>query len=320
MCGYCFEGIYSNELSHQLNGKDIDCGSFLLPLYLQESEDISKVICRFGKESSLDNLYDIIHCRNISHHFFSESQNQYQSKLNKIKFLNRFKSRNLIKDDAHQLLEDLRTFNESVWVDLYKPKTVFDKSLWSKLINSNDLINSSKEALEYYINWWLKGIDKKKNDLNKIMKETGAWDSLDSVNSDEWEKFYNLFPVFYFSLTYLAHLDTCEDLIECIAIKIPDSVPYFEGYDLWLQRTALHLIVQKKGINYIKIFWPKVRFEMIYIELYKCYQKGTENKKLISIIKDYYSFLSIKNKCFIEDQEDEDSPAHMLSTLISKLT
>ncbi|RJP94441.1 MAG: hypothetical protein C4518_03325 [Desulfobacteraceae bacterium] len=310
--------IYLNELDDHKNGEDFDTGALLLPLMLQEFQDISPIIRRFKMESDFDGFYDIIHCRNISYRIFPELPNRIQDKSTGIVRLKALKGIDSIRPDFKKVLENLQIFKETGWTNLYKPETALNKNLWKKFISNKDLVPASTEALEYYIHWWLEGIDKKRIDPNESMKETGVRGSLDDVCADEWEKFYDLFPVFYFSLTYIASLGIRDDLIERVAIKLPDGVPYYEGYDLWLQRTALHLMVKKNGLHFLNKFWSMIRFEAIYNELFKCCQIEKNGVELINIIENYYSFLSDKDKVLV-DEENEESPGQMLLRLKAQI-
>jgi hypothetical protein len=322
MCGYCVENIYVWSLYHKIKDDNLIFEG-LLDTYLQEQEDNDQVITKLIHEYEWDfkYLYHIIHCCNLYNRFFPKQHNHFQDISSGIEGFKSRQGYEFIVDSPEKVTNTIPILNPSAWIDLYRPETVLDDGFWLKFIGNNDLINASKEVLEHYIDWWLKGIGKPKNGLPKTQKQTKASDPMNDVNFDEGEKLFLLLPVFYFSLSFLAHHKTDYDLIEFIATKSPDRTPGFPGYDLWLQRTALHLCVQNKGINSIKLFWQKVRFEMIYIELIKCYRSGEDADSLTNIIQDYYFFLSNKGRYLIQDHDDkdEDSPINMLRNLESEI-
>ena len=321
MCGYCIENIYALRLYYKIKDNNLEFDKFEGPLFLQEQEDTDQVITKLISEWDFKYLYHIIHCCNLYNRFFPKQHNHFQDVSSGIEGFEGINGFEFIIDCPEKVINSIPILNRSALIDLYRPETVLDDTHWLKFVDNKDLINASQEVIKYYIEWWLKGIRNQKKDTSEFQKQTGGSDPLNDVNFDEGEKLFLLLPVFHFSLSFLAHQKIGEDLIEFIAINNPANTPGFPGYDLWLQRTALHLSLQNKGASSIKIFWQKVRFVMIYIEMIKCYQNGEDADRLISIIQDYYSFLSDKGKYLIQDYdvEDEDSPVNMLRNLESQI-
>jgi len=113
------------------------------------------------------------------------------------------------------------------------------------------------------------GENKEFSDPGKRMEETGIMDPIENTTPKDWDKFFSLFPVAYFSFLILARHKIDAKILRQIALECPRDVPSFTGNDLWLQRKAFAVCVKYYGVQFILDNYDDIRLEMIYYSLLK---------------------------------------------------
>lgn len=266
MCGFCLEQAFIGELENELradSGLNKDPEPILLQHYAQESNNLKlsiEYICK--NEINTDLLY-YLHCRVLEEKTFPSdipiSNNALQNALHNNLNLycayihNRF---------SLDLIQDI--LPSPAWGILYCPDFLFNIEKRKNFLRTENLITQSRLLLKNYCQWWLKGKNKKKNELSNLLKIKGVADPIEETTQEEWEKFYDLFPAVYFALAYLASMDRESALIEKIALHEPEGVPDFPGCDLWLQRRALIHMIRKQGSSFLIENLSYLRPELIF--------------------------------------------------------
>jgi len=254
MCGYCTEDIMIQEfMNARLDGSRIRIEKIFLPQYLQNFEDFGGIIKKniFSAQYLPDvssELVDILFCR-LFERFLSHGHDvmlfNYLLAAVGVEEADLFLKARLhcheqsFLDHALSILAD---------IDLYQ-----DKQIWDKFIDNNaDLTNVSTECLRRYIDWWLLGKGRAKDqDGLKRLEESGIYDSIMDTPQKEWDKFNSMFPGLYFALAFLSRTRSHMDIIKSIALTGPDGTPDLIGNDLWLQRRAFLACVKAYGIDFI---------------------------------------------------------------------
>ena len=130
---------------------------------------------------------------------------------------------------------------------LYKPSTYLNKEEWLDFISRKELTDHCQEVLIFYIDWWLKGNELKKNDLDKVMEETGVLDAIMGITNDERLFFDSVFRIIFFSLVFLTKKGVGMDYIKEIVLTRPWGASFFDALDLWLQRKAAYNLFLNDG-------------------------------------------------------------------------
>ncbi|MBC2704290.1 hypothetical protein [Desulfobacula sp.] len=265
MCGYCFEGgvlIPALELAYKGEKTKID--GFNIENYLQEESNLYLVVDEAKKFECRNDYAGIILCRLYEKYILSGVDNVLYKKITSI-----------FGDDIVNTVLKKSSLDSKQYVSRIRKK-LSDKEIyqnnrqWDNCISGKpELIEDSLNLLNFYYDWWIKGQNKRKSDSLLRLKKTGIMDPIANTPKTEWERFYALFPLVYFSLTYLWKYHSDTELIEKIALHCPDGTPDFGGYDLWLQRKAFVFFIQKVGIVKALEKIDQVRIELIYYTLLK---------------------------------------------------
>ncbi|MBF0121612.1 MAG: hypothetical protein HQK79_22500 [Desulfobacterales bacterium] len=272
MCGYCIESNYTIPAIESvcLGGgtmQNHNVDPLYLPNFLQEEQNLLLAVEKVKEIYAFDGYLHIVLCRlfeeNILHGHYEERFDKVVSTIGYAQFFE-FLEKCLLLLGKYKIGDK--------WERIYHQDIYQDMQRWNSFIlNQSELIDEAINLLNYYYDWWIKGYNKMESDPNKRMAETGIMDPIDNTPLDEGEKFYTIFPLIYTSLIYVWKYGNGTDFIKKIAVNNPKWCPSFFGYDLWLQRKAFYLYVEKVGLLHaLKLTNKiKIRFEPVYYALLK---------------------------------------------------
>jgi len=284
MCGYCIEGGFLIPAleSAYVGGIPAENDDFYLWGYLQEEENLYSVI-EIAKESDdCHEAMDIIFCRLFENYILYGFDMVIFKKMTSTfgpGVLDSFIEKRIdLNNEGHM---------SRIREKLCDKKNYQNDQLWKGFISDKaKLIEDSLKLLSFYYDWWIKGHNKKESDPYLRLKKTGIMDPIADTPKNEWERFYAMFPLVYFSLMFLWKYDSDTELIEKIALHCPKGVPDFVGYDLWLQRKAFAFLVQKVGLIKVLEKTDQIRVELIYYALLKCKPPIDEIKIVLELLRE----------------------------------
>ena len=283
MCGYCIEcGVLIPALESAYKGETVKIDGFYIANYLQEEDNFYIAVDKAKEFENFNDFSDIAICRLYEQYILYGLDNALYKKITSI----------FGHDVVDVFLKKRRALNNkqnvsAIWEKLYDKEIYQNNRQWSNFMSAKtELIEISSNVLSFYYDWWIKGHKKEISDPMERLNETGIMDPIENTPQKEWEKFYALFPWFYFSLMYLWKYHSNTELIKKIALHHPKDVPDFEGYDLWLQRKAFVFYIQKVGITKMLKHVDKIRFELIYYALLKCKVSRDEIKTIIRLLRE----------------------------------
>jgi hypothetical protein len=254
MCGYCTEGMMIQEfVNARLTRSQVNIDDLFLPQYLQEYENFDWIIKNKSFSAQYlpgvsGELVDILFCRLYDQFLFHGHDGDLFDYL-------------LVTigvEQADQFFTARHHCHEQGFLDptldiLADPDLYQDKQIWGNFIENNATLTSiSTECLRRYIDWWLLGKGRAKDqDGFRRLEETGIYDPIMDTPQKEWDKFNSIFPGLYFALSFLSRTQPRSEIIKTIALTGPDGTPDLIGNDLWLQRRAFLTCVKTYGIDFI---------------------------------------------------------------------
>lgn len=291
MCGYCFEQVFLNEILEQECGSNspIEYNKFdglLVTPYSQETNYLLHCLKSARASDQLPSALFIIHCRGLEDVIYRSKSPCVDCLSHATLAKHYHKYHQILEDHRLSIKANKELLPHPSWIELYDPKFIFDSKKWSNFLKNQNLLPKAVSLLEEYYHWWILGDEKDKNDLSKMMEETGIFDPIEDIKKEELDRFYGIFPALYFSLVYLSNQNNELNLIEKIALTNPDGVPDFPGFDLWLQRKALLSMIRKKGVSFlIDNLNSELRVELVYYAFLKLEEVKQESRKVIEKLK-----------------------------------
>jgi hypothetical protein len=238
------------------------------PNYLQEGIDIPKVIDKIKNSPFFEDTVDIAFCRAWE----SVINNHHGNLFNTIK-------KTYQPDLIYKFIDKLQDCDVPLVSSVDNKHLYMEKDYWDNLFrNAKQLIPESERILNSYYRWWIEGIGKEKPDHNGRFKKPGVMDPIENTAQEDWQRFYALFPIVFFSFLVLSKYKENSDLIRIIALNRPYDVPDFLGNDLWIQRMAFNKCIKLYGIQFIFDNYDQIRLELIYYALLKRSIPITDNK------------------------------------------
>lgn len=254
MCGYCTEGVMMQEfVNARLTRSQINIDDLFLPQYLQDYGNFDWIIKNksFSAQYLPDvsgELVDILFCRLYDQFLFHGHDGALFNYL----------LATIGVEQADQFLTARHHCHEQDFLDpaldiLADPDLYQDKQIWDNFIENNAALTSiSTECLRQYIDWWLLGKGRAKDeDGFRRLEETGIYDPIMDTPQKEWGKCNSMFPGLYFALAFLSRTRPQSHIIKTIALTCPDGTPDLIGNDLWMQRRAFLVCVKIYGIDFI---------------------------------------------------------------------
>ena len=265
MCGYCVESGFIQLSAGSIYGgqfEPLSLDSLMTVLYFQEVGNITEGIEYIKKLDNYQVYLETIMCRffekSVLYGFDPGLSNTIISAFN--------------NDAITAFLDKMsRNANDELWERLGKIDTYTHQTQWIDLIGrKEDLVMYSVSMLHFYENWWLHGHNKEQAESAETrMMKTGVFDPIENTTRNDFEKFTDLFPVFYLSLIFLQKYSPQSELIRQIALTEPHDVPFFTGEDLWLRRTAFAHCTKQYGISFLMDKLEEIRYELICYILLK---------------------------------------------------
>ena len=261
MCGYCIEvGVAFDFIERENTSEKVEENDCWMPIYLQESENLIGIINKQKATDHLARSIDVVLYRIWEMLLFQE----------------KFEVCRLLIYELDQRAKNdffLRIRNGSLsemWKPLGEDEIYVDFGAWRRFISNKELlISCATSSLNQYYNFWVLGVGKEISDPDVRFEKTGILDPIENTTSKDWDRFYSLFSIAYFSFLVLLRYQNDAALIKRIALGAPHDVPDFFGYDLWLQRKAFAACVEKYGIQFIQDNFDYIRLELIYYTLLK---------------------------------------------------
>jgi len=261
MCGYCIEGsITLDFIERQRMSEKIEFENNWVPIYLQESMNFPEIIDKIKTFDNFPGSIDIAFYR-----LWETSLNQEYSGIYHC-LVNEYGDKAI--DDY---LEGLKNnYHNENWKSLGGSELYINKGGWDHFLgNVNQLIEDSESTLKSYFDFWICGESKEFSDPEKRMEETGIMDPIENTTPKDWDSFYTLFPIVFFSFLIIKRFKNDSEILRRIALQSPHDVPDFLGYDLWLQRKAFVVCVKNYGIQFVLDNYDDIRLELIYYALLK---------------------------------------------------
>lgn len=261
MCGYCIEGgVALSFIENENSSNNEELENNWLSIYIQESSHFPEII---GKLKNFDNFQgsiDVAFCRLWEVLLNQENSGIYHCLVNEYgaKAVNKYLAS--MKNNYH---------NES-WKSLGDNELYINGDRLEQYLGSvNQLIEDSESTLKSYLEFWICGKNKEISDPQKRLEETGIMDPIEDTTPKDWDSFYILFPVVFFSFLIIKRFKNDSEILRRIALESPHDVPDFLGYDLWLQRKAFIVCVKNYGIQFVLDNYDDIRLELIYYALLK---------------------------------------------------
>ncbi|MBK8640475.1 MAG: hypothetical protein IPN92_20125 [Chromatiaceae bacterium] len=261
MCGYCIEGgVTLDFIERQRVSEKLEFENNWVPIYLQESTNFPEIIDRIKAFDNFPGSIDIAFYRLWEAFLNQEHDGIYHRLANEY-------GEKAIKDYLVGLKSNYHNEN---WKFLGDSELYIKKGSWEHYLgNVNQLIDDSESTLKSYLDFWICGENKEISDPEKRIEETGIMDPIENTTPKDWNSFYTLFPVVFFSFLIVKRFKNDSDFLRRIALESPHDVPDFLGYDLWLQRKAFVVCVKNYGIQFILDNYDDIRLELIYYTLIK---------------------------------------------------
>lgn len=248
MCGYCFEGgnLSYNTMQLEVLPSELQ---MLMPTNLEDCLDIHSALDSIApQKEKLESVAMVICCRGlevlIAEGFSSEN---YQALLSNSKFIAAVDVFTGEENRKRYLAEDPR-------FDLAIARWVLDKAVFTQVGYLENKMSrwtrgEVESLLKQYADFYLDGIGLKRNDLNKIMEETGVMDPIDDICIEDRQVFTDRFPAFWCALHWLGGQTEDVPLLWEMTTKNAIGVPDFEGLELWLQRRAALISYDLNGLE-----------------------------------------------------------------------
>ncbi len=261
MCGYCIEGsITLDFIESQRISEKIEFENNWVSIYVQESMNFPEVIDKIKTFDNFPGSIDIAFCR-----LWEMSLNQEYSGIYHC-LVNEYGDKSI--DDYLFGLKN--NYHNENWKSLGGSELYINKGGWDYFLgNVNQLIEDSESTLKSYFDFWICGESKEISDPEKRMEETGIMDPIENTTPKDWDSFYTLFPIVFFSFLIIKRFKNDSEILRRIALQSPHDVPDFLGYDLWLQRKAFVVCVKNYGIQFVLDNYDDIRLELIYYALVK---------------------------------------------------
>ena len=256
MCGYCIEKMVLVGMAKGENFKQL--GTIASAIYLQEAEDLLaavreiKKVCKSEQVSAREHLDKQIIMARLLETIWPEgvaSPNFERLAWNSgiIQVMYR-------REDPTRFADACMVFPLGCFQAIYQPATYMDTMKWGRFVNQPDLVADCRKLLNVYIRRWLHGVGFE--DYNRS-QEVGFL--LYNIPAFEWRRLQTALPSLIFSLLVLAVTGEDEGIIREIIMTKPVEARPFDAPTLWLQRKAVELFYEAKGLSPFLPYDPNMR-------------------------------------------------------------
>ena len=256
MCGYCIEKMVLVGMAKGESFKQL--GTIASSIYLQEAEDLLaavreiKKVCKSEQVPAREHLDKQIIMARLLETIWREgvgSPNYERLAWNSgiIQVMYR-------KEDPTNYADACTVFPLDCFQAINQPATYMDTMKWGRFVNQPDLVADCRKLLNVYIRRWLHGIGFE--DYNRRI-EVGF--RMYEISVFEWRRLQTALPALILSLLVLAATGLDDDLITAIMTNDPFNAPPFDAPTLWLQRKAVELFYEAKGLSPFLPYDPNIR-------------------------------------------------------------
>lgn len=254
MCGYCFEKLVIVGLADGEAFIDLSA----TPIYLQEAEDLLaavreiKRLCRTERISAREYLNkQIIMARLLEALWREGIESDRYERLAWNAAIQQVMHR---KEDPARFIEACMVFPLGRFEEIYQPSTYTDREKWELYVTRPNKADDCRKLLDAYISRWLNGVGLEK--YNRF-QELGF--NHYNIPGSEWERLLIALPALIFSLLFLAANGEDENRIRTIMVTEPVAAKPFDAPTLWLQRKAVELFYDAKGLSAFLPYDPSIR-------------------------------------------------------------
>lgn len=300
MCGYCLERAFLDVFEKECRtGSSLTDwpDTLLLEHHAQESSRLRHILHHARTKEMESDIFYVLHCRLLEEKTLRSGNVANDGEIQKSLTESLEAYQNFLSKRFSERLKDL--LPDSSWMILYSSDFLFNEQKRNNFIQSETTRFQAVSLLEGYYRWWLKGENKRKNNMSDLLNEKGIADPIEETSGEEWEKFYDLYPAIFFSLVYLVSLGVDLSIVERIALNEPEDTPDFPGYDLWLQRRALMYIIKEKGTAFLIdnldfllrpeiVFYTFLRLDSIKRKKYRLIEKLEMLLKKVEINTEFF--------------------------------
>ncbi len=289
MCGLCIEfhlmDLLERECRTSVPIPQKDLVEVFLEPYAQESNFLMHCLKYARAFDMEDEALYVLHCRALEEIVLRPDSAMHNS-LARIVLIKHYHAFKRFCSSRFRLEKIEPLVPHPLWKTLYDADFFFDPAKWPVFLQHSDLAEQSFSILDHYLSWWLPGHNQQKNDLDQKMQDTEAYDPVEYITRSEWDRFYDLFPILYFSLVYTGRHAPDSRVVNEIALKSPNKTPDFPGFDLWLRRKALIISIQNKGADFLlDNIGPDLPLDLAYYAFLKLPQVRKNKDQLITRIK-----------------------------------
>jgi hypothetical protein len=253
MCGYCIEKLVIVGLAEGEAFVDLPAS----PIYLQEAEDLLtavreiKKLCRTERVSARKYLdRQIIMARLLEALWHEGIESRRYLCMVRNAAIQQVMHR---KEDPELFIDACTVFPLDRFEEIYQPATYTDSERWELFVVRPDIIDDCRKLLDAYICRWLNGVG-----LEEYKRKDVGF-TLYNVTAPEWTRLLIALPALIFSLQFLAVNGEDEDRIKTIVVSEPVEVGLLDASALWLQRKAVELLYDAKGLSTFLPYDPGVR-------------------------------------------------------------
>ena len=256
MCGYCIEKMVLVGMARGESFKQL--GTIASAIFLQEAEDLLaavreiKKVCKSEQVSAREHLdKEIIMARLLETTWREGVASPRYERLAWNSGIIQVMYR---KEDPNRFADACTVFPLGCFQAIYQPATYMDTMKWGLFVNQPDLVADCRKLLNAYICRWLHGIGFE--DYNRS-QEVGFM--LYNIPPFEWKRLQTALPALILSLHVLAVTGVDDELIRAIMTNDPVNAPPFDAPTLWLQRKAVELFYEAKGLSPFLPYDPNIR-------------------------------------------------------------
>lgn len=244
MCGYCIEKMVIVNIAEGVPFSFLPAS----PLYLQEASDLLaavreiKRVCRAERVPSREYLdRQIIMTRLLETLWREGMASPHYERLAWNAGILQVMYR---KDAPEQFNDACAALPMSNFQDLCLPGIYTDREKWECFLTRAELAYDCRLLLDAYIDRWLNGTGLESYSRDKELGFTHY-----NIPDPEWSRLLVALPALMFSLLFLGASGEGDDLISKVMVTPPVEARPFDAPTLWLQRKAVELTYDAKGLS-----------------------------------------------------------------------
>lgn len=283
MCGYCTESNALWDLENNASALDL---THLLSsvMYLQEIDCLNELLERFNQEDLTKRAVTRpVVCRAIEVLIVQGFESAaYQALVQQPQFQLAIAAA-CEKVAADQAVSDMNPhFQTEKLAWLLEKDTYFVPGCFARH-HAETARHMGHGILRSYADWWLEGGSVLKENFDQTMKEEVPGPR-QVITWAERGLLENRFPAIWYSLHCLSQSEEDKNLLWRIIQTPLSDTPYFDAFDLWLERRAALAYFDWYGIDPFLDAWPTVRTRLIqYLAAKRVFKKEDRNRVIAKL-------------------------------------